>query len=71
MARQAQITGSVEYRIGDGTTATIRQGPVEVEAGDTDVTLSWVDGAAHGATAMPLADFDSYVAAGAIELQER
>jgi hypothetical protein len=71
MAQQAQITGTVEYRMGDGTTATIRRGPVQVQAGDIDVTLSWVDDAAHCATAMPISDFDTYVARGAIELRER
>jgi hypothetical protein len=69
MAQQAQITGKVEYRQGDGITATIRPGPVEVQATQTDVTLSWSDGETHGATAMPLQDFRNYVSKGAIELR--
>ena len=41
MAQQAQITGKVEYREGDGALLRIRKGPVEVSTTDLDATLSW------------------------------
>ncbi|HEX6723328.1 MAG TPA: hypothetical protein VF107_17295 [Burkholderiaceae bacterium] len=70
MTQQAQVTGTVEYRQGDGITATIRPGPVEVETTLTDATLSWSEGDTHGAAAMPLQDFRRYVSKGAIELRD-
>lgn len=69
MSQQAQITGKVEYRQGDGISAVIRPGPVEVQTTPTDATLSWVDGETHGSAAMPLGDFRNYVAKGLIELR--
>ena len=69
MTQQAEVTGKVEYRQGDGPTATIRPGPVEVETTPTDATLSWSDGETHGSAAMPIQDFRNYVAEGAIELR--
>jgi hypothetical protein len=70
MTQQAQVTGPVEYRQGDGVTATIRPGPVEVETTQTDATLSWSEGDTHSAAAMPLQDFRRYVSKGAIELRD-
>jgi hypothetical protein len=69
MAQQAQITGKVEYRQGDGATATIRPGPVEVQTTQTDATLSWSEGETHGSAAMPIQDFRAYVSKGLIELR--
>ena len=69
MTQQAEVTGKVEYRQGDGPTATIRPGPVEVETTPTDATLSWSDGETHGSAAMPIQDFRNYVAEGAIALR--
>jgi hypothetical protein len=69
MSQQAQVTGTVEYRQGDGVTATIRPGPVEVQTTQTDATLSWSEGETHSSAAIPLHDFRSYVAKGAIELR--
>jgi hypothetical protein len=69
MAQQAQVTGKVEYREGDGTNIAIRPGPVEVQTTPTDATLSWVDGDTHGSAAMPIGDFQSYVAKGLIALR--
>jgi hypothetical protein len=71
MAQRAQITGTVEYRLGDGVTAAIRPGPVQVQTTPTDATLSWSDGETRSVAAIPIADFRSYVARGAIELQDR
>ncbi|WP_226491316.1 hypothetical protein [Hydrogenophaga taeniospiralis] len=68
MTQTARIVGTVEYREGDGPNIVIRRGPVAVEMGDNDVTLSWVDEDTHGAAAMPLVDFRRYVAEGTIVL---
>jgi len=67
MAQQAQVRGKVEYRQGDGVTATIRPGPVEVQTTPTDATLSWSEGETHGSAAIPLQDFRNYVSQGAID----
>ena len=68
MTERARIKGKVEYREGDGTNITIRRGPVEVQTTPTDATLSWTDGDSRGSAAMPIADFQLYVAKGMIEL---
>ena len=67
-AQTAQIVGKVEYREGDGPNIVIRPGPVKVQPGMNDVTLSWVDEEVRGSTAIPLADFKRYVAEGKIKL---
>lgn len=71
MAQSAQITGKVEYREGDGPLMSIRPGPVEVSTTVQDAVLSWQDegGDVHNSTAMPIADFQRYVAEGAIRLE--
>ncbi|WP_428418067.1 hypothetical protein [Methylibium sp.] len=69
MAQAAQILGKVEYREGDGPMIVIRPGPVEVETTDMDAMLSWAEEDTHGAATMPIADFQRYVAAGAIRLE--
>jgi hypothetical protein len=66
MTQNAQITGKVEYRQGDGPNVAIRPGPVEVQATPADVTLSWTDGETRGSAAMPLRDFQIDVAKGLI-----
>jgi hypothetical protein len=68
MSQEARITGKVEYRQGDGITATIRPGIVEVQTTPVDVTLSWSDGETRNAAAMPIADFKAYVEHGEIEM---
>lgn len=68
MAQTAHIVGKVEYREGDGPPVDIREGPMEVEISDIDVTLSWVDGDAHGSTAIPIGDFQRYIDEGKIVL---
>lgn len=67
-AQTAQIVGKVEYREGDGANIVIRPGPVKVQTGANDVTLSWVDEDVRGSTAIPLADFKRFVAEGKIKL---
>ncbi len=64
----AEISGLVEYRLGDGPKATVPQGPARVTTTDLDATLSWQDGETHASASMPLADFRRYVADGAITL---
>lgn len=70
MAQQAQITGKVEYREGDGPLICIRKGPIEVTTTAQDATLSWTDegGDVRASTAMPIADFNRYLQQGAIRL---
>ena len=70
MTQHAQVTGKVEYRQGDGPTATIRPGPVEVETTQTDATLSWTEGETHGSAAIPIHDFRRYVSKGEIQLHD-
>lgn len=68
MTQHARITGKVQYREGDGPNITIRPGPCEVDETALDATISWTDGDARGSAAMPLADYRSYVATQAIQL---
>lgn len=68
MAHTAHIVGKVEYREGDGPNIVIRPGPVKVETGLNDATLSWEDEDTRGSTAIPLADFKRYVTEGKIKL---
>ena len=66
MTQQAQVTGKVEYRQGDGTNVAIRPGLVDVQTTPSDATLSWTDGATRGSAAMPIGDFQAYVSKGLI-----
>jgi hypothetical protein len=68
MAERAQVKGKVEYREGDGANMTIRRGPVEVQTTTADATFSWTDGQTRGSAAIPIADFNRYLAKGLIEL---
>ena len=69
MTQEAQIIGKVEYREGDGQPIEIRPGPIEVQTTVTDATLSWSDGDTHGSAAIPIGDFQRYVARGTIEIK--
>ena len=68
MSQSAQVIGNVEYREGDGPNIAIRTGQVEVQTTASDATLSWTDGETHGSAAIPLADFNRFVADGRIKL---
>ena len=68
MSKKARITGEVVYREGDGANIAIPSGPCEFEETAHDVTLSWVDGETRGLAAIPLTDFNRYLAEHAIEL---
>lgn len=67
----ASIRGLVHYREGDGPNIAIRPGPVGVQITTNDATLSWTDGETHGSAAMPIADFQRYVAEGAIRMEAK
>jgi hypothetical protein len=68
MTQQALIHGEVEFRAGDGMTLPIPDGPVEIEMADDSVTLSWIDGADAGTTAITRDEFDRYVREGKIRV---
>jgi hypothetical protein len=68
MAHTAHIVGKVEFREGDGPNMVIRPGPVSVETGLIDATLSWEDEETHNSAAMPLVDFTRYIDEGKITL---
>lgn len=69
MPERAQVKGKVEYREGDGANMTISPGPVEVQTTPADATLSWTEAQARGSAAIPIADFNRYLAKGLIELE--
>ena len=71
MPRYATILGSVTYTPGDGVPLTIPQGRVEVDLSPDSATLSWEaqDGVV-GLTAIPRTQFDEYVQAGKIRLEQ-
>jgi hypothetical protein len=68
MTQTARILSAIEYREGDGAALEIREGPVELEITEIDVTISWSDEDTHSATAIPMGDFQRHVTAGRIEL---
>lgn len=68
MVKNARITGTVEYREGDGANITIRVGPCEIEETEMDATISWVDGDSHGSAAIPISDYRRYLASKAIQI---
>lgn len=70
MAANAQVKGNVEYRAGDGPMISIPKGPLQVEVGADSAVLSWGEDGNTQSTAMPLADYQRYVAEGAIELAQ-
>jgi hypothetical protein len=68
MTQQALVRGEVEFRAGDGMTLPVPDGPVEIEVADDSVTLSWIEGADAGSTAITRDEFDRYVREGKIRL---
>ena len=67
--KRGRVTATVKYREGDGVEIQIPLGPCEMEITGLDVTLSWVDGETHGSTAIPLADYQVYIANGAVVVE--
>ena len=70
MTQTARILSAIEYREGDGAALEIREGPVELEITEIDVTISWSDEDTHSSTAIPMGDFQRYVEEGKLELDE-
>jgi hypothetical protein len=66
MAANARVTGKVEYRAGDGPLIPIPPGPIEVDVGADSAVISWGEGDAAQRTAIPLAEYQRYVAEGLI-----
>jgi hypothetical protein len=64
--RTAQVHGKVEYRLGDGPLLRVPAGPITIDMGDDDVTLSWAQEQTRQSAALPRSDFARYVAARAI-----
>ena len=70
MARKrGQVNEGMTYREGDGVEMPIPAGPCEIEITGLDVTLTWVDGETHGATAIPLADYHNNVMDGLLVVE--
>jgi hypothetical protein len=67
MPANAQITGDVEYRAGDGPLILIPQGPIEVELAPDSAVLSWGDAGNIQTAAIPLAEYQRYLDEGVIE----
>ncbi|MDM0107038.1 hypothetical protein QTH97_18980 [Variovorax sp. J22R24] len=66
MPANAQVVGKVEYRAGDGPSIVIPPGPIEVQLSFDSAVLSWGDEGAVQTTALPIAEYQRYVAEGAI-----
>lgn len=70
MARlNGRVEGTVTYREGDGILMEVPRGPCEIEIGEMDVTLTWVEGKVHGSAAMPSFDYEQHVASGDLVLE--
>lgn len=71
MSRFATILGPVTYTPGDGVPLTIPQGRIEVDLSPDSATLSWeAEDGVVGLTAIPRTQFDEYVQAGKIRLEQ-
>ena len=68
MAANAEITGEVEYRAGDGPLIGIPHGPCEVEMAADSAVISWGEEGNVQTTAIPMAEFNRYLKEGAITL---
>jgi glutathione S-transferase len=67
-ALAAEISGAVEYRLGEGMAVELRRGMMRVEATAIDAVLSWTEERYRGEAAMPFENFSHYVMAGSIRL---
>lgn len=70
MIKKAHISGTVEYRGGDGPNIAIRRGPCEIAETAQDATISWNDGDSRGSAAIPISDYRRHVASGAIQFND-
>ena len=66
MTTSAVVKGIVEYRLGDGPLCSVPQGPVEIDPGANDVTLSWGNDDTRQSAAITASDFSRYVTSKAI-----
>ena len=67
-SKKGMIVGDVMYRAGDGPQMTIPLGPCEIDAGSTDVTISWGEGEDVGSAAITTDMYTTYLTRGQIEL---
>jgi hypothetical protein len=67
--KKGRINRKLTYREGDGVEMPIPEGPCEIEITGLDVTLTWVDGETHGATAIPLGDYHQHVIDGSLVVE--
>ena len=70
MNQQAIIRGEVSFRVGDGVMMPIPPGPVEIEVAQDSVTLSWAVNHTANSTAITRDEYERYVAAGNIRVDE-
>lgn len=63
---QGRVVEAVSYREGEGMMLQIPPGPCEIDPGDIDVTITWVEDGVHGSTAIPRGDYDAHIASGAM-----
>lgn len=66
MAANAKVTGKVEYRAGDGPMIAIPEGPVEIRESADSVVICWGEGNSAQSAAIPLSEYQRYVADGLI-----
>ncbi len=68
MAANARVKGKVEYRAGDGPLISIPEGPIEVQVGEDSAVVSWDEGGNVQLAAIPLVEYQPYLAEGLIEM---
>lgn len=68
MPANARVTGTVEYRAGDGPLIAIPQGPIEVQMSIDSAVISWGDEGEVQVAAIPLADYERCLEQGLITL---
>jgi glutathione S-transferase len=64
----AEVSGAVEYRLGEGMTFELRRGRMHVLVTSLDTVFSWTEERYRGEAAIPLANLAHYVRTGAIRL---
>lgn len=71
MTQQAIIRGEVCFRIGDGVMMPIPDGAVDIELAEDSAVLGWTESdGSPGSAAMPLDEYQRYLAEGKIRLGE-
>lgn len=67
--QKAKVVGEVTYREGDGIEMTIPPGACELDRTALDATITWTEGASHGAAAIPLSELDRFLQNGALVIE--